>query len=217
MTIHQFNPHDIPGPLKKALSDLHLQLQIHHQPKDVSKVEEPPKINICPPDIIPVPPPLCQSTFQNPNMPVHIRATPARDESLDYSISSMSRSLDNFNTTNDDSSFCMPTYSSSLRSSTTHAAKRKSKKLASKISLSEDLRRHILTGKDNLRVTPGLKRSPGGTPARRRQPLHLSNPSDLMAYALQKKFKNVRRLYSSPSQNDEEGENKEESFNISID
>ena len=43
---------------------------------------------------------------------------------------------------------------------------------------------------------------------------HLSNPGDLLAYALQKKFKNTRQNYDSPNASDT---SIEQSFNLSID
>lgn len=76
----------------------------------------------------------------------------------------------------------------------------------------EDLRKSLLKSKENLRHTPGLIRSPGGTPKSKRPCLDLRDPTDLVTYALRKKFQSVRKLYGSPST-----ESPDTSVNISID
>ena len=82
----------------------------------------------------------------------------------------------------------------------------------------QDLRRRILTGKENLKSTPGLKRSPGGTPERPTRSIFSDNPNDIVCLALQKKFFNVRRLYGSPIKDEEaKPDSREASFNLSID
>ena len=76
----------------------------------------------------------------------------------------------------------------------------------------EDLRKSLLKSREQLRRTPGVKRSPGRTPARRKRQLDLGDQSDLVTYALRKKFHNMRRLYNSPTSADGDS-----SINISID
>lgn len=81
---------------------------------------------------------------------------------------------------------------------------------------SASLRRSLLKKRGDLRHTVDVKRSPGGTPVRRKRPLNLEDPGDLLTFALQQKFKNVRKLYASPSASDSAGSH-ENSINISID
>ena len=84
---------------------------------------------------------------------------------------------------------------------------------------SEDLRRHLLSGREQLKSIPGMKRSPGGTPERAKDMAYYSdNPSDLVSVALQRKFYSVRRLYGSPIRDEDDTlDSREASFNISID
>ena len=74
-----------------------------------------------------------------------------------------------------------------------------------------DLRKSLLKSKDKLRQTPGLKRSPGRTPAKKKRVLDMRDQSDLVTYALRRKFQQVRNLYGSP------GGDADSSINISID
>ena len=79
----------------------------------------------------------------------------------------------------------------------------------------EDLRCSLLKGKENLKSTPGISRSPGGTPQRSARSFNLSDAGDFVAFALKKKFLSIRKLYGSPQKFNDDS--RDGDVNISID
>ena len=195
--IRQFDLSALPESLTQSLSNLNKELSSYEpHPSDCTQpspeAKHNPTLNAIP-DVIPTPPPLPNFTDDSEFLSTSICSS-ASQKKKKIGKENLSRSITR-------------TPKRSLRK--TALCKRQA---MSKIPMRTDL----IKGRDSLRKTPGHK-SPGGTPVRkRRQVLHLSNPGDLLTYALRKKFRNMRQLYDSPTGSDS-CDSREQSFNMSID
>lgn len=89
-------------------------------------------------------------------------------------------------------------------------------KVTPRSKFNDRLQNNLVLTKEKLKRTPGVKRSPGGTPQRANiRVLDVADPGDMLTLALRRKFHSVRKLYGSPSA--DSPTSRDTSLNISID
>ena len=240
-TVGEFNLQELPVELVSTLKHLHTELACYQQPSDsngqqhsaneltnenaglhdqlTNQISACNSINVTPnelhnqrPDVIPVAPPLppcnvanldksdysyTESPLCSPSGSRSITESPCGSRSILQSPRSSRR----FKTSRPSSCYNTP-------------ARRLRRRLLHHVTAKVPMNVDLIRGRDSLRKVPGFK-SPGGTPVREKKEVFFtSHPSDLMAYALQEKFKNMRQLYNSPNASDN---SLEQSFDTSID